>query len=58
MSEDKPDVSDPTGEQPFDLEKLQHLMELMEKHGLTELSLKNAGQVWRLQAGRLRKRSP
>ncbi len=51
MSEDKPEVSDPTGEEPFDLEKLQHLMELMEKHGLTELSLKNAGQVWRLRRG-------
>jgi acetyl-CoA carboxylase biotin carboxyl carrier protein len=40
-----------TGDQPFDLEKLQTLMELMEKHGLTELSLKNSGQVWRLRRG-------
>jgi len=51
MSEDKKSVSDSSGGEPFDLEKLQHLMELMEKHGLTELSLKNAGQLWRLRRG-------
>jgi acetyl-CoA carboxylase biotin carboxyl carrier protein len=51
MSEDTNRVSDPTGGEPFDLEKLQTLMELMEKHGLTELSLKNSGQVWRLRRG-------
>ena len=50
MSEDTNSVSDSGGE-PFDLEKLQTLMELMEKHGLTELSLKNSGQVWRLRRG-------
>lgn len=50
MSEETNRVSD-TGGEPFDLEKLQTLMELMEKHGLTELSLKNSGQVWRLRRG-------
>lgn len=50
MSEEMSSVSDHGGE-PFDLEKLQTLMELMEKHGLTELSLKNSGQVWRLRRG-------
>lgn len=51
MSEDTNRVSDTSGGEPFDLEKLQTLMELMEKHGLTELSLKNSGQVWRLRRG-------
>ncbi len=45
------ELNNNAGDQPFDLEKLQHLMELMEKHGLTELHLKNAGQVWRLRRG-------
>ncbi|MCA9073125.1 MAG: acetyl-CoA carboxylase biotin carboxyl carrier protein [Planctomycetaceae bacterium] len=51
MSEDLNNASQPTGGEAFDLEKLQHLMELMEKHGLTELSLKNSGQLWRLRRG-------
>jgi acetyl-CoA carboxylase biotin carboxyl carrier protein len=51
MSEETHRVSDTEGGEPFDLEKLQALMELMEKHGLTELSLKNSGQVWRLKRG-------
>jgi len=48
---DKKQAAESAGNQPFDLEKLQTLMELMEKHGLTELSLKNSGQVWRLRRG-------
>ena len=51
MSDEQHSGSETPGDQPFDLEKLQNLMELMEKHGLTELSLKNAGQVWRLKRG-------
>jgi acetyl-CoA carboxylase biotin carboxyl carrier protein len=51
MSEDMNSVPNSAGGQPFDLEKLQTLMELMEKHGLTELSLKNSDQVWRLRRG-------
>ena len=51
MSEEFASVPDTSGGEPFDLEKLQTLMELMEKHGLTELSLKNSGQVWRLRRG-------
>lgn len=51
MSEDLNNASESTGGEPFDLEKLQQLMELMEKHGLTELSLKNSGQLWRLRRG-------
>jgi acetyl-CoA carboxylase biotin carboxyl carrier protein len=51
MPEDMNSVPEPAGGEPFDLEKLQTLMELMEKHGLTELSLKNSGQVWRLRRG-------
>ncbi len=51
MPEDMNRDSDSIGGEPFDLEKLQTLMELMEKHGLTELSLKNSGQIWRLRRG-------
>lgn len=51
MSDEHDLANDPEGGGPFDLEKLQYLMELMEKHGLTELSLKNAGQAWRLRRG-------
>jgi len=51
MSDEQTNVPDASGGQPFDLDKLQYLMELMEKHGLTELSLKNAGQVWKLRRG-------
>ncbi|GIX03634.1 MAG: acetyl-CoA carboxylase, biotin carboxyl carrier protein [Planctomycetaceae bacterium] len=34
---------------PFDLEQVQRLMELMEQHGVTELSLKRGDQSWRLR---------
>lgn len=39
------------GDQPFDLEKLQQLMELMEKHGLTEVSLRQGEEEWKLSRG-------
>ena len=35
----------------FDLEKLQELVELMEKHGLNEVSLKRGDEHWRLKRG-------
>lgn len=40
----------PKGE-PFDLEKLQTLFEMMEKHGLTEVNLKRGEETWKLRRG-------
>jgi len=40
----------PRGE-PFDLEKLQTLFEMMEKHGLTEVNLKRGEETWKLRRG-------
>lgn len=36
---------------PFDFDRLQQLMELMEKHGLNEISLRNGDEHWRLRRG-------
>jgi acetyl-CoA carboxylase biotin carboxyl carrier protein len=36
---------------PFDFERLQQLMELMEKHGLSEVTLKRGEEHWRLRRG-------
>ncbi|MDZ4689157.1 MAG: acetyl-CoA carboxylase biotin carboxyl carrier protein [Planctomycetaceae bacterium] len=36
---------------PFDLERLQQLIELMEKHGLSEVSLRRGQEQWRLRRG-------
>lgn len=36
---------------PFDLEGVRHLVELMEKHDLSEVSLRNGSQHWRLRRG-------
>ncbi len=36
---------------PFNLDKLRELVELMDKHDLTEVSLSNADQKWRLRRG-------
>lgn len=36
---------------PFDLDKLVLLVEMMEKHGLTEVSLQRGDQKWRLRRG-------
>ncbi|GAB4161089.1 MAG: acetyl-CoA carboxylase biotin carboxyl carrier protein [Planctomycetaceae bacterium] len=38
---------------PFDLEKLRELLEMMEKHGLTEINLKHGDEQWRLRRGPL-----
>ncbi|HUG91547.1 MAG TPA: acetyl-CoA carboxylase biotin carboxyl carrier protein [Planctomycetaceae bacterium] len=37
--------------EPFDLGKLRELVELMEKHGLTEVNLRRGDQRWRLRRG-------
>lgn len=45
-------VDAPTGSPaPFDFEKLQQLMELMEKHGLSEVNLRHGDEQWRLRRG-------
>lgn len=36
---------------PFDLEGVRHLVEMMEKHDLSEVSLRNGSQQWRLRRG-------
>jgi acetyl-CoA carboxylase biotin carboxyl carrier protein len=36
---------------PFDLDKLKELIELMETHGLTEVSLQQGEQRWKLRRG-------
>jgi acetyl-CoA carboxylase biotin carboxyl carrier protein len=36
---------------PFDLEKLRQLIEMMEKHGLSDVSLRNGEEQWRLRRG-------
>ena len=46
MSED-----DTAKNAPFDVERLCELIELMEKHGLTEVSLQKGDQKWRLRRG-------
>lgn len=37
--------------EPFDLNKLKELIELMEKHGLTEVQLRNGPEQWKLRRG-------
>ncbi len=39
------------GTSPFDLEKLKALMEMMEEHGVTEISLRSGRELWRLRRG-------
>ncbi|MBA4031490.1 MAG: acetyl-CoA carboxylase biotin carboxyl carrier protein [Planctomyces sp.] len=41
----------PTSGEPFDLQKLQQLFELMEKHDLSEVNLKNGPEHIRLRRG-------
>ncbi len=36
---------------PFDLDKLKQLVEMMEEHGLTDVSLKKGAEHWRLKRG-------
>mgnify|MGYP002625846819 CR=1 FL=1 len=43
--------SSSTNKEPFNLDKLRELVELMDKHDLTEVSLSNADQKWRLRRG-------
>jgi len=40
-----------SGNAPFDLEKLQQLVEMMEKHGLSEVHLRRGDEQWRLRRG-------
>lgn len=37
--------------EPFDLEKIKQLIELMEQHGLSEVSLRRGAEQWRLRRG-------
>ncbi len=46
MSKDPSSSSD-----PFDLERIQQLVELMEQHNLREVKLKRGDQVWILRRG-------
>jgi acetyl-CoA carboxylase biotin carboxyl carrier protein len=45
-----PDDENP-GAAPFDLARLVELIEMMEKHGLTEVSLQEGERKWRLRRG-------
>ena len=40
-----------SGDAPFDLGKLQQLIEMMEKHGLSEVHLRRGDEQWRLRRG-------
>lgn len=37
--------------EPFDLDRLRELIEMMEKHGLTEVSLRRGDEKWRVRRG-------
>ena len=45
-----PDETSPTPD-PFAIDRLRELFELMEKHGLTDVSLKHGEEHWRLRRG-------
>lgn len=49
MSKDAKDA--PGASESFNLDKLKELVELMEKHGLTEVNLRQGGEQWRLRRG-------
>lgn len=38
-------------DEPFDLDRLKNLIELMEKHGLTQVDLRRGNERWQLQRG-------
>ncbi len=40
-----------TSSAPFDLDKIQLLIEMMEKHGVTDVSLRSGSEQWRLRRG-------
>lgn len=47
-----PSKQSPSGQQaPFDLDKLRELIELMEKHGLTEIKLQRGEEKWQMRRG-------
>ena len=53
-AQNEPERSNETassGAGPFDLSHLRELVEMMEKHGLTEVSLKNEDTQWKLRRG-------
>jgi acetyl-CoA carboxylase biotin carboxyl carrier protein len=41
--------AEPSSDAPFDFDQLLKLVELMEKHDLTEISLKRGSEKWRLR---------
>ena len=41
----------PASKEPFNLSQLKELIELMEKHGVTSVSLRNDNEQWRLNRG-------
>ncbi len=45
------DKQDPSAGDSFDLDKLNKLIEMMEKHGLTEVHLRKGGEQWKLRRG-------
>lgn len=40
-----------SGNQPFDLDKLKELIEMMEAHDVTEVNLRHGDEQWRLRRG-------
>lgn len=40
-----------SGEQPFNLDKLKELVEMMEQYGVTEVNLRRGDEQWRLRRG-------
>ncbi len=45
------DKNETSGSDTFDLDKLNTLIEMMEKHGLTEVHLRKGNEQWRLRRG-------
>jgi len=50
-AKEEPGIAEGDSGNPFDLEKLRQLVEMMEQHGLTEVSLKKGAEQWRLRRG-------
>ena len=44
-------TDDPSTSEPFNLDQVRALIEMMEKHGLTEISLRHGEEQWRLRRG-------
>lgn len=47
-----------TSNRPFDLEGLRELIEMMEAHGVTEVSLRHGEEQWRLRRGSVQVAAP